>query len=93
MIKTFRDKETEKLVAGERSRKLPPDIQRNVKKRLDRIHAASRLEDLRLPPSHHLEALHGDRRGKQHPHQRSMADMLCLERGRCLHGEIVDCHE
>ena len=94
MIKTFRDKETEKLVAGERSRKLPPDIQRNAKKRLDRIHAASRLEDLRLPPSHHLEALHGDRRG-QHSIRINDQWRICFtwKEGDAYMVEIVDYHE
>ena len=31
--------------------------------RLDRINAAVVLEDLRVPPSHHLERLKGERKG------------------------------
>lgn len=32
--------------------------------RLDRITAATDVEDLRKPPSHHLEGLSGDRQGQ-----------------------------
>lgn len=32
--------------------------------RLQRVVAATRLNDLRLPPSHHLERLRGDREGQ-----------------------------
>jgi len=64
MIKGFRCKETAKVFAGEHSRKIPADLVRRVKMRLDRIDAAVLLEDLRVPPSHHLEPLKGDREGQ-----------------------------
>ena len=64
MIKSFRCKETQKLFGGRYSKRLPPEIQRRGKMRLDRIDAAVALEDLHVPPSHHLEALGGDRKGE-----------------------------
>ncbi|WP_296697248.1 type II toxin-antitoxin system RelE/ParE family toxin [Thiocapsa sp. UBA6158] len=64
MIKAFRCKETELIAQGRRSRRFPPEIQRRAKMRLDRIDAASALDDLRLPPSHRLEALVGNRAGQ-----------------------------
>ena len=63
MIRSFRDKDTEKVANGEYSRRFPTDIQRRAKMRIDRINAAVVLEDLRVPPSHHLERLKGERKG------------------------------
>jgi len=64
MIKSFRCKETEKIFKGQRSRKFPADLTRRIQMRLDRIDAAIALEELRVPPSHCLEALSGDRAGQ-----------------------------
>jgi proteic killer suppression protein len=64
MIKSFACGETEKVFNRRFSRRLPQDIQRRAKMRLDRIDAAVALDDLRRPPSHHLEALKGGRAGE-----------------------------
>ncbi len=64
MIVSFACKETEKLWRGQRSRKLPPDIQQRALDKLAYIHAATHVEDLRAPPSNHLEKLRGDRDGQ-----------------------------
>jgi len=61
MIRSFRCKETEKIFKGQRSRKFPADLIRRIQMRID---AAITLEDLRVPPSHCLEALSGDRAGQ-----------------------------
>jgi toxin HigB-1 len=64
MINSFRDKETEKIFNQIFSKKLPHDIQRVALRKLIMIDNAGCLEDLRVPPANHLEALHGDREGK-----------------------------
>lgn len=64
MIKSFRCKETEKIWAGQVSRKLPRDIQDRALRKLRQLDAALGLEDLKIPPSNHLEMLKGDRRGQ-----------------------------
>ena len=64
MIKNFGCKETEKIFYREHSCKLPHDIQRNTRRKLEIINAAVVLEDLRIPPSNHLEKLSGDRAGQ-----------------------------
>ena len=61
MIKTFADKETEKLFRREFSRRLPKSIHRVAWKKLVTLDAAERLEDLRVPPGNRLERLSGDR--------------------------------
>ena len=61
MIKSFADKETEKVYQQIFSKKLPHDIQRVALRKLILIDNASCLEDLRIPPANHLEQLSGDR--------------------------------
>ena len=61
MIKNFSDKETEKVYNGIFSRKLPQSIQRVALRKLIMIDNAGCLEDLKVPPANHLEALQGDR--------------------------------
>ena len=64
MIKSFRDKETEKIFGRQTSRKLPQDIQRIARKKLIILDAAVQLNDLRKPPGNRLEALERDRKGQ-----------------------------
>jgi toxin HigB-1 len=64
MIKTFADKETEKLFAGLAARKVPSDIQKSALRKLLQINAAVELEFLKVPPGNRLEMLKGDRAGQ-----------------------------
>jgi proteic killer suppression protein len=64
VIRGFAARDTEKIFKGRHSHRLPVDIQRRAKTRLDRIDAAVSIDDLRIPPSHHLEKLAGDREGQ-----------------------------
>ena len=64
MINDFADKETEKIFDQHFSKKLPQAIQRIALRKLIMINDAENLEDLRVPPSNHLELLHGDREGQ-----------------------------
>ncbi len=61
--------------------------------RLNAIDAAVRLGDLRLPPSNHLEALKGDRKG-QHSIRINEQWRICFvwRGGHAEHVEIVDYH-
>ena len=64
MIKTFRDKETEKIFNRFLSRKLPQNIQYLARRKLVILDAATELIVLRIPPGNRLEALKGDRKGQ-----------------------------
>ncbi|HKK18757.1 MAG TPA: type II toxin-antitoxin system RelE/ParE family toxin [Opitutales bacterium] len=64
MIVGFADKETEKLWQGQRSRKLPAEIQQRALNKLAMLNRSRDINDLRVPPSNHLERLSGDRAGK-----------------------------
>ncbi len=63
-MRLFANKDTERVFHGQRAVRLPANLQRRARMRLQRVMAATKLSDLRLPPSHHLEALKGDRRGQ-----------------------------
>ena len=63
-MQRFADRRAEQLFNGQGVRRLPADIQRRARMRLQRVVAATRLSDLRVPPSHRLEALRGDRAGQ-----------------------------
>ena len=93
MIKSFRDKETEKVFRRSFSRRLPPEIQRAALRRLTFIHAAKELDDLLAPPSNRLEALSGERQG-QYSIRINDQWRICFEwLGQDAHGvEIVDYH-
>ena len=64
MIKSFRDKETEKIFNRHFSKKLPSDIQHHARRKLIMLDAAPEINVLRIPPSNRLEALKGDRKGQ-----------------------------
>ena len=64
LIKTFACKETKKIWNGQRSSKLPGDIQNRALRKLRQLDAALTLEDLRNPPGNRLESLKGDRNGQ-----------------------------
>jgi proteic killer suppression protein len=64
MIRSFACKETQKIFEGTMSRRLPGKLQPMMSRKLTIIHLAARIEDLRVPPGNHLEALKGGRRGQ-----------------------------
>lgn len=93
MIRSFRDRETEKVWDGERSRRLPGNIQNVVLRKLAALDAAERLEDLRRPPGNQLEALKDDRKG-QHSVRINQQWRVCFRwtDGGCEDVEICDYH-
>lgn len=64
MIIDFSDSETASLFQTGKSRRFPPEILQRALMRLTQLHAATSIEDLRLPPSNHLEALSHNRLGQ-----------------------------
>ena len=93
MIKSFADRETERVFNQSFSRKLPQSIQRVALRKLIMIHNAGCLEDLRVPPANHLEPLHGDREG-QYSIRINDQYRICftVEGNNFFHVEIVDYH-
>lgn len=64
MIRSFRDRETERVFRREGTRKLGPDVQRMAQRKLAILDAAESLKDLRVPPGNRLEKLSGDCEGQ-----------------------------
>ena len=64
MIRSFADKETERVFGRAWARKLPLDVQRVGLRKLLMLDAAEELRDLRVPPGNRLEALSGGRKGQ-----------------------------
>ena len=64
MIKTFADRHTQQLFATGKSHRLPSDILRRARRKLEYIDLATRLEDPKVPRGNRLRALKGDRKGQ-----------------------------
>jgi proteic killer suppression protein len=94
VIKSFAAKETEKIWHGERSRRLPPEIQNVARRKLRMLNNAQNLEDLRVPPANRLEELKGKRAG-QHSIRVNDQWRICFvwDSGNAIHVEIVDYHK
>lgn len=60
MIKSFADKETEKIWEGIRSMVLPLEIQQVARRKLRMINNAENINDLRIPPANRLKKLKGE---------------------------------
>jgi proteic killer suppression protein len=93
MIRSFRDRETERVWSGEGSRRLPWAVQLVGRRKLRMLNNATSPTDLRAPPGNRLEALRGDRRG-QWSIRINDQWRLCFrfEDGDALEIEIVDYH-
>jgi len=93
MIRSFKDKETEKVFSRILSRKLPQSIQQTAYRKLRMINNSIDLEDLRLPPANRLEKLKGDREG-QHSIRINKQWRICFEwlDGDAYSVEIADYH-
>jgi toxin HigB-1 len=63
LISSFRCHDTEALFQDQAVRRFRA-IERVARRKLLYLHAAKRLEDLRVPPGNRLEALKGDRAGQ-----------------------------
>jgi len=62
MIKSFKDKETEKIFNRFFSKKLPQNIQHIARRKLIILDSAIELDTLRVPPGNRLELLKGGRK-------------------------------
>jgi len=65
VLRSFADKDSERVWRRERSRRLDPATQRAALRKLLILDAAETLDDARIPPGDRLEKLRGDR-AKQH---------------------------
>jgi proteic killer suppression protein len=93
MIQSFKCKNTEKIFNRTFSKKFPNDIQRVALRKLRMLNRATILNDLKIPPSNHLEPLKGKRKG-QHSIRINEQWRVCFKwrKGDTFDVEIVDYH-
>lgn len=93
MIRSFRDRDTERLFNRRPVRKLGTAAQRGALRKLRMVDAAVSLADLRVPPGNRLERLRGDRVG-QHSIRINDQWRICFRwhKGDAYDVEIVDYH-
>ncbi len=92
MIRSFKTKDTEQLFDDERVRQWQA-IENIARRKLNLVHAAARLEDLKVPPGNKLEKLQGDRKN-QYSIRINDQYRVCFEwrDGDAYDVEIVDYH-
>lgn len=92
MIRTFRDKDTEKVFLRQFSRRFQA-VAGVAKRKLDHLNAATPLMDLAAIPGNQLEALRGDRAG-QHSIRINDQFRICFrwKDGDAYEVEITDYH-
>jgi toxin HigB-1 len=93
VIRSFRDRDTERLFRREVPRRLPATLIQAARRKLEILDAASSLDDLRVPPGNRLEKLSRDRLG-QHSLRINDQWRLCFRwiDGEAHDVEIVDYH-
>jgi toxin HigB-1 len=93
VIKSFRDREAERVWSREYSKRLPRDIQERALMKLQQLNAAGDLKDLSIPSSNQLESLKSDRKG-QYSIRINKQWRICFRwrDGHAFDVEIVDYH-
>jgi proteic killer suppression protein len=93
VIRSFKDRESARIWAGERSPVLPASIQNAALRKFRLLNQAKRIADLRVPPGNRLEPLRGERLG-QYSIRINRQWRICFEwrDGNADAVEIVDYH-
>ncbi|SMX78867.1 type II toxin-antitoxin system RelE/ParE family toxin [Brevibacterium antiquum] len=93
MIRSFGSKDAERIWHEQYVKQVDWKVQRAALRKLELIHAAKNVEDLRVPPGNRLERLTGGRRG-QHSIRVNAQWRLCFvwREGGADNVELVDYH-
>ena len=93
MIKSFKDRDAERLFERRPVKRLGGDVQRTALRKLRMLDAATTLDDLRVPPANRLEKLKGDR-AAQHSIRINRQWRVCFtwRSGNAYDVEIIDYH-
>jgi proteic killer suppression protein len=93
VIKSFRDRDAERLFNRRPTRQFGPGVQKLALRKLRMLDAAEKLDDLLVPPGNRLERLRGGRAG-QHSIRINDQWRICFRwrSGDAYDVEIVDYH-
>lgn len=93
MIRSFGSEDTERIWREQYVKGVDRAVQRGTLCKLELIHAAKDVDDLRIPPGNRLERLAGDRRG-QHSIRVNAQWRFCFvwRDGGAEDVELVDYH-
>jgi proteic killer suppression protein len=83
MIKSFADRRTRDLYVTGQAKRIPAELARRAARKLEYVDLATRLDDLKVPPSNRLEALAGNRAG-QYSIRVNDQWRICFRCRRCL---------
>lgn len=93
MIKSFGDKETEKIWNGVHSKKLPTKIQNIARRKLRMLNNSQNINDLRIPPANRLEKLSGNLKDYYSIRINNQWRVIFIcEMGNALETRIIDYH-
>lgn len=93
MIRSFCDRDTERLAGRQRVKRWSPELSKAALRKLRMLDAAEELVDLRVPPGKRLERLKGDR-ADQYSIRINDQWRICFrwDSGSAYDVEIVDYH-
>jgi toxin HigB-1 len=93
VIKSFKDRDAERLFERRPTRRFGAEMEKVSLRKLRMLDAATRLDDLRVPPGNRLERLRGDRSG-EHSIRINEQWRICFRwhGGDAYDVEIVDYH-
>lgn len=93
MIKSFGNKESEKIWNGERSKKFPDEIQEIARRKLRMLNNSQNIQDLRIPPANRLEKLIGNLKDYHSIRINKQWRIIFIwENGNAFETEIIDYH-
>lgn len=94
MIKSFKDKDAERVLEGRKPKRLPQTIINRAETKLAALDAATGIEEMRVPPGNRLEQLKGNRAG-QWSVRINQQFRLCFrfDGGDAFDVEMVDYHD
>jgi len=93
MLKSFGDKETQKIWEGFRSKKLPNEIQDIARRKLRMLNNSQDIQDLRIPPSNRLERLRGKLKNYYSIRINKQWRIIFIwDNGNAFETEIIDYH-
>jgi len=93
VIRSFSDKAAERIWHEQYVKTIDRTVQRAALRKLELLHSAKDVEDLRIPPGNRLERLVGDRKS-QHSIRVNAQWRICFlwTEGGAEDVELVDCH-